>query len=118
MNGNSEGEYNINIERMEKLVNISNNTPYNATDKTSNKMNDTDIDNLIKKKEDEIDMKKALFSLDTRRKIRLIMVYILFKKRRYNLACEYQKVDSNQGNSYLLRYRNDVKTNPRWKLNR
>jgi plasmid replication initiation protein len=50
MNGNYEGEYNISLERMEKLVNISNNTPYNATDKAPNKMNDTHINNLIKKK--------------------------------------------------------------------
>jgi hypothetical protein len=50
MNGNSEGEYNISLERMEKLVNIYNNLPLIKTCKDSNIMNDTDINQLIEKK--------------------------------------------------------------------
>jgi hypothetical protein len=75
MNSNTEGEYNINPEKMEKLVNIYNNTPHSVTDMTLNKMNDINIDNLIKKKQDETDIEKALFNLDPGNKVRPMMTY-------------------------------------------
>jgi hypothetical protein len=53
MNGNSEEEYNISQDRMEKLVNIYNTKHHSATGKAPNKRNDTDFDNLIKKKQKE-----------------------------------------------------------------
>jgi hypothetical protein len=118
MNGSSEGKYNISPERMEKLINIFNNISHSSTGKTQKKMNDTDIDNLIKKKQDESDIKKALFHLDAETKVRPIMSYKPFEKQRYNLPGKYQKADSDQGSSYLLRYENDVKSSPRWMLNK
>jgi hypothetical protein len=65
---------------METLLNIDNKTPHPATDKAPNRMNDTDINNLIKKKEAETDIKKALFHHDAGTKVRPIITYKLDEK--------------------------------------
>jgi hypothetical protein len=80
-------------------------------------MNYTDIDKIIKKKQDKTDIKKTIFYLDAKTKFRTITTYKSCEKQSYNLALEYHKVDSTQSRSYLLRYGHYVQPYPRWMLN-
>jgi transposase InsO family protein len=117
MNGNNENEYDIKPETMTKLVDCYNSTVHSATGFAPNEMEEDDIDDFIEEKQNYTDIKKAIFHLDTEEKVRPVMKYKPFEKRRYNLAREYLKVDSKQGSSYLLKAEDQsVSEYPRWML--
>jgi hypothetical protein len=117
MNGNYEDDYNINPDMMKKLVDCYNSTVHSATGFAPNEMEEDDIDDFIEEKQNYTDIKKAIFHLDTEEKVRPVMQYKPFQKRRYNLAREYLKVDSKQGSGYLLKAEDQsVSQYPRWML--
>jgi hypothetical protein len=117
MNGNNQGEYNIDAETMTELISDYNSTPHSSTGYAPNDITDEQMDEIRNKKQNESDVKRSLFHLFEGEKVRPLADWKPFEKKRYNLSREYLKVDTEQGGGYLLSSKDkSVSQYPRWML--
>jgi hypothetical protein len=117
MNGNNQGEYNIDGDTMSALIEDYNSTPHSSTGIAPNDITDDEMNNHAQQKQQQSDIKRSLFHLFEGEKVRALQDWKPFEKKRYNLQKEYMKVNSNQGGGVLLEGKDrSVSQYPRWML--